>query len=193
MGAIPAQFLRRARIRSIAEGKVQTARVEVFDHNGRDSAERWQDYGFAANPVAGEGLVMQVGGHTIIMRCDRIGERPQLAAYEVSVWHREGHCLTLGDGRRVHIANAAEVTVDAGTKVLLNTPVVECSKDLVVGGNSLIKGGQHVVGESTGDGNFSTKGSMHGAGGVSSGSTDLDGHDHGGVERGGSRTNPAAG
>lgn len=91
-------FMRRARLRNLKEGKVQTARAEVFDHNPRDEAERWQDYGFAASPIEGEGLRFEVGGHVFILRMDRTAERPTLAPYEVCIWHKEGHMATLKAG-----------------------------------------------------------------------------------------------
>lgn len=48
-------LLRRALFRNLREGPVQTVSVRVFDTNARDDAERHQDYGFAGNPVDGQG------------------------------------------------------------------------------------------------------------------------------------------
>lgn len=141
-------LLRRARIRGLVEGKVQRGRTEATEHDAKDDAERWQDYGFAAQPVEGQGLVLNVAGHTIVLRMDRIAERPQLAAYEVSIWHKEGHRVTLKAGKLVQVdcdelvinasvrteINSPSVTVNASSGVALNTPLVDASDDLVIGG-----------------------------------------------------------
>lgn len=142
-------LLRRARIRGLVEGKVQRGRTEATEHDAKDDAERWQDYGFAAQPVEGQGLVLNVAGHTIVLRMDRIAERPQLAAYEVSIWHKEGHRVTLKAGKLVQVdcdelvinasvrteINSPSVTVNAGSGVALNTPLVSASDDLAIGGS----------------------------------------------------------
>ena len=137
-----ANLLRRARLRGLVDGKVQTTRAESLDDQAHDDAERHQDYGFAGNPVDGQGLVMHVGGHTIVVRMDRIAERPQLAAYEVSVWHKEGHRVTLKAGRLVQVdcdhlvinasqdvtINTATMTVHASEQVQLDTPYTDAHR-----------------------------------------------------------------
>ena len=142
-------LLRRARLRGLTEGKVQQVRAEATADDAKDAVERWQDYGFAANPVDGQGLVINVAGHTIVLRMDRITERPELAAHEVCVWHKEGHRVTLKAGRVVDVAcdvltiNAAtsvsitspSVTVAASSAVTLTTPQVSASGHVSSGGN----------------------------------------------------------
>ena len=130
--SLPGVFLRRARIRGLKEGRVQTARIEALENDVKDAVERWQDYGFACNAVEGQGLVINAGGHTIVLRMDRIAERPQLAAYEVSVWHKEGHNVTLRNGKVVEV-NCDTFRVTAAVKVELNTPVVAMSAKATVG------------------------------------------------------------
>lgn len=119
-------LLRRARLRGLVEAPVQRVRAEALDDDAKDDAERWQDYGFAANAVDGQGLVINAGGHTIVLRMDRIAERPALAGFEVSVWHKEGHRVTLKAGRLVQV-DCDELVVNAATRVRFNTPVVEAS------------------------------------------------------------------
>jgi len=119
-------ILRRARIRGVSEGLVQTARAEALENDAKDAAERWQDYGFACNPVDGQGLVINAGGHTIVLRMDRLAERPQLGAYEVSVWHKEGHSVTLKAGNLVQV-DCDTMVVNAAVGVVLNTPEVHAS------------------------------------------------------------------
>lgn len=152
-------FLRRARIRSLKEGQVQQARVEATENDAKDAAERWQDYGFAANVVEGQGLVINWGGHTIVLRMDRLAERPRLAPYEVSVWHKEGHNVTLREGRLVEVA-CDTLRVNASMKVELNTPTV------------IMSGAATVAGRVT-------------AGNTTSAGKDLDGHTHPDLTSGG--------
>ena len=145
-------FLRRARIRKLAEGLVQSARVEALENDAKDDAERFQDYGYAANAVDGQGLVITAGGHTIVLRMDRLAERPRLAAYEVSVWHKEGHCVTLKAGKLVEVS-CDTFRVNAAVKVELNAPLV------------------------TANGTMGVTGRMT-AGGVTAAGKQLDGHNH---------------
>lgn len=119
-------ILRRARIRGVKEGVVQTARAEALENDAKDEAERWQDYGFACNPVDGQGLVINAGGHTIVLRMDRITDRPQLGAYEVSVWHKDGHRVTLKSGRLVQV-DCDSLVINAAVGVTINSPEVHAS------------------------------------------------------------------
>lgn len=96
-------LLRRARLRGLKEDQVQMARAESLEDQAHDDAERHQDYGFAGHPVDGQGLVLHVDGHTVILRMDRLAERPRLAPYEVCVWHKEGHRITLKAGGKIVI------------------------------------------------------------------------------------------
>lgn len=166
----PAVFLRRARIRGLKEGLIQTARADALENDAKDGAERMQDYGFAANVVEGQGLVLHVGGTTIVLRMDRIAERPQLAAYEVSVWHKEGHNVTLRNGKVIE-ANCDTFRVNAAVKVELNTPVVAMSAKATVGDTLAVTNGI------TGGGTANLTGRLT-AGGVTAAGKQLDGHTH---------------
>lgn len=129
--------IRRASFRGLIEGLVQKLRGDATENDGKDAIERFQDYGFAANPVDGQGLKIDWQGHTIVLRMDRLAERPQLASHEVTVWHKEGHKITLRDGKLIevecdrYVVNAKEsyevntktVTVNASTRSDFNTPV----------------------------------------------------------------------
>lgn len=137
-------LLRRARLRGGREGPVQTMRAESLENDAKDQAERWQDYGFSAHPVDGQGLVIHAGGHTIVLRVDRIAERPELAAYEVAVWHKEGHYVKLKDGRAIEMSGDSLVinmanSVTVNTQVMeLNAPTMRLNADeLTLSANSL--------------------------------------------------------
>jgi phage gp45-like len=113
--------LRRARMRGLKEGKIQTARIEATENDSKDAVERHQDYGFAGNPVDGEGLVLHIDGHTVIIRKDRIAERPQLDPYEVSVWHKEGHKMTFKAGKLIEV-ECDRFVLKAAQSVEIETP-----------------------------------------------------------------------
>lgn len=145
-------MLRRARLRSLKEGQVQTVRGEATENDVKDAIERFQDYGFAGNPVDGQGLVLHIDGHTIVIRKDRLAERPRLGAYEVCVWHKEGHKVTLKDGKLIEVecddfvlkaTNSVKIetktmTVQASTKARVESPLTENTgmlktQDLTIG------------------------------------------------------------
>lgn len=113
----------RARVRTLVEGLLQTGRAEVHERHARDEVERWQDYGFTSAPVDGQGLLLEVDGHSILVRVDRLTDRPHLADYEVSVWHREGHHVTLRSEGRVEVS-CARLVVQASEAVEITSPQI---------------------------------------------------------------------
>lgn len=149
-----ANLMRWVRIRGLTEGKMQKGRVEGLPNDVRDDAQRPQDYGFAANPVDGQGLKLEIGGHTVIIRMDRLAERPELAAYEVALWHKEGHMVRLRAGRIVQV-DCDQFIVNASVGVLLNTPTVAASAAItsqtVAAATSLKVAGKEVNGHNHGN------------------------------------------
>jgi phage gp45-like len=158
--------LRWASIRKLTEGRMQSGRVEGVGPDARDGAMRPQDYGYASNPVDGQGLRMEVGGHTIIIRMDRLAERPQLAAYEVAVWHKEGHMVRLRAGRVVqvdcdqYIVNTQQYQVNASVGATFTTPNLTASQAVtaqsvssqsVAAATSMKVGGKEVAGHNHGN------------------------------------------
>jgi phage gp45-like len=115
--------MRWVRVRGLKEGKMQRGRVEGSENDARDDAQRPQDYGFAASPVDGEGLKIEFGGHTVILRVDRINERPALAAYEVAVWHREGHMVKLKAGRVIEMVGD-QLIANMSQGIAFNSPTL---------------------------------------------------------------------
>lgn len=161
-------LVRRVRIRNLVEGLVQVGSLVGFEPDARDRAERFQDYGLASNPVSGEGLRIEVGGHTFILRMDRLAERPELAAYEVCVWHKEGHSVTLRAGRVVDVA-CDQLNIVASAGVNIQTPVLAVQGNQTVSGSSTA---QTVVGQLD----------------VLIGDDSVKDHDHGNVSNGPHRT-----
>lgn len=140
-------LMRWVRVRGLTEGKMQKGRVEGLPNDARDDAQRPQDYGFAGNPVEGQGLKLEMGGHTVIIRLDRLAERPQLAAYEVALWHKDGHKVTLKAGGLVQV-DCTSLVVNAAAGVTLNTPAVAVSGVLTVGGTVVAVGNVTGAGKS---------------------------------------------
>ncbi|MEY2689820.1 MAG: hypothetical protein RL375_4019 [Pseudomonadota bacterium] len=173
-------LLRRARLRGLKDGAVQVARTEALEGDAKDEAERWQDYGFAANPVDGQGLVINWAGHTVVLRMDRITERPAMAPYDVAIWHKEGHQVRLKAGKVVEVTcdhlvvNAAQdvtitspvVTITASTSTTVTSPTVAVAASTSV---TLTTPATHATGAATIDGNLVVGGSAAVAGGVGAG------------------------
>lgn len=172
-------LLRRARIRGLVEQLVQSARVESTEHDAKEDAERFQDYGFAANPVDGQGLVLNVAGHTIVLRMDRLAERPELAAHEVTVWHKEGHRVTLKAGRLVQV-ECDTLQVDASVGVVINTPTMTVNADDEVALNTPNVAASDTV----------TSPTVAATTSLTVQGDEVFEHDHGGVDRGLQRTDP---
>lgn len=163
-------MMRWVRVRGLQEGAMQVGRVEGLPNDVRDEAQRPQDYGFAANPVEGQGLKLEVGGHTVIVRLDRLAERPHLAQYEVAVWHKEGHRITLKAGGLVQV-DCTSLVVNASTSVALHSPQVTLDSPLV-----------------SMTGSVQVAGTLTSAVDVLGGGKSLVGHTHGGVAPGAAST-----
>lgn len=167
-----ANMLRWVRIRGLREGAMQTGRVEGLPNDVRDDAQRPQDYGFAANPVDGQGLKLEVGGHTVIIRMDRLAERPHLAAYEVALWHKEGHRITLQANGLVQI-DCVRLVVNASAALAVHSPQVTLDSPQV-----------------TMTGDVQVDGTLTAAVDVLAAGKSLVGHTHGGITPGSSSTAP---
>ncbi|MDP9990876.1 phage gp45-like [Variovorax boronicumulans] len=203
--------IRRASFRGLVEALVQRVRGDAMEHDAKDNIERFQDYGFAANPVDGQGLKIDWQGHTIVLRMDRLAERPQLASHEVSVWHKEGHKITLKDGRLIEVecdrfvVNASEsyevntktVTMNASTRSDFNTPVGRFSQKtevaqlaevanltMLAGGTAAMSGGtMNLTNMAL---NYSNNNSAYAGGSMTFNGKDItDTHTHSDVVRGG--------
>jgi phage gp45-like len=124
-------IVRRVRVRGLAEGKVQKGQVDGHDNYSREGVERFQEYGFAANGGDGEGLVIEVDGHTILIAMDRLGDRPALGGGEVCMWHRAGHRVTLKDAGLVQV-DCKRLVINAEEEVQFNTPMVKMDHKLEV-------------------------------------------------------------
>jgi phage baseplate assembly protein V len=170
-------LMRWVRVRGLVEGLIQKGRAEALDDDARDDAQRPQDYGFAALPLDGQGLKLEIGGHTVIIRLDRINDRPQLDAWDVAVWHKEGHMVKLKSGRVIEMVGD-HLDVNMAVGVNINAPNVAFQ-------------GQQLAFNMSGTTTMTSAGAMNiNAAGLSHNGVNIgDDHTHGNVTPGGARTN----
>jgi len=190
---------RRAVVRLVYDDpKMQELQLAIFAGEIRDKVERWQDYGITSHPHPGaEALVLALGGNTdhgaVIRVDDRRYRLVGLAQGEVALYDDQGQVLHLMRDNTLHVygtdhlvadvgADAVitcpEVTVAASTQVTLNTPLVQCSTDMTVGGNLSVTGNGSFGGGLTmtgasGSGNISTPGAIAANGDVSDGTRSM--------------------
>lgn len=137
--------------------KLQGLQVSLLADEVRDQVERFQNYGFTSHPLPGaEAVAASVAGnrdHVLVIAVD--DRRYRLTALqqgEVAIYTDEGDKIVLKRG--------GTIEVTASTKVVLDTPLVECTGNVTVAGT--VTAGVDVV-----------------AAGIS-----LVGHVHGGVDTG---------
>lgn len=231
MSAVIRKFLAPLERRILASVRIGVAKL-IFDDEGLQQLQttalkadvkgrinRYQNYGLTSVPLPGaQPLLLAVGGagnHTVAVAIDDARYRPQsLQPGEVCLYTDEGDRVLFRRGRIIEVVagdavtvTAPEIRVYASVKVLLQTPLVECTEDLVVAGNVLIGGDQIVQGETELQGNVSAladlsiAGALAVVGQISSGTAIVDpvgsmqgmrvvynGHQHDGL--GGSVSNP---
>lgn len=137
--------------------KIQLIQVSLQSSEIRDGIERFQNYGFTSVPLKGaEVAVAFVGGnrsHGIALAVDDRRHRIKgLENGEVAIYTDEGDKIHLKRNNVIEITtnkiivNAPEVevntetaTINASTKILCDTPLLECTGDIVdnSGQNSL--------------------------------------------------------
>jgi phage gp45-like len=137
--------------------KLQGLQVSLLADEVRDQVERFQNYGFTSHPLPGaEAVAASVAGnrdHVLVIAVD--DRRYRLTALqqgEVAIYTDEGDKIVLKRG--------GTIEVTASTKVVLDTPLVQCTGNVTVAGT--LTAGVDVV-----------------AAGIS-----LVGHVHGGVDTG---------
>lgn len=117
----------RAVLTAVDDSKgIQLLTMSLLNAEVRDKIERMQNYGFTSHPKPNaEGIVVFPGGdrsHGICIVCDdRTFRLKPMAEGEVALYSDEGDYVWLKRDRKMFI-NTMELTVDAGTKVVVNTP-----------------------------------------------------------------------
>ncbi|AXF86393.1 hypothetical protein DTO96_102147 [Ephemeroptericola cinctiostellae] len=117
------ELIRKAKMVFTSVALVQKYKISVFETKDAEESERFQDYGFAAQPSEGEGLVIDAGGVQMVLRIDRLKDRPKLSADDVAVWHKEGHSIWLKAGKIIDV-DCAVLNIKASTSVNFTTPKI---------------------------------------------------------------------
>ena len=103
------------------------------------SGELFQHYGYASAPLPGaEYIAIPVGGnsrHTVVVASEDGRYRLRLQDGEVALYTDEGDRVHMKRGRVVEVVTDT-LRVTAGTKVIFDTPLVETTADLKVGGQA---------------------------------------------------------
>lgn len=154
------ELIRKAKMVFTSVALVQKYKITVFETKDTEDAERFMDYGFASQPTEGEGLVVDAGGAQMVLRIDRLKDRPKLSSDDVCLWHKEGHKVHLKAGKVVDV-DCAVFNCNATEGVNFNTPKITNS------------------GEYQGAGNVSSAAQVSDANGtMQSMRDDYNGHDH---------------
>ena len=117
------ELIRKAKMVFTTVKLIQQYKINVFENRASENAERFQDYGFAAQPSEGEGLVIDAGGSVIVLRIDRLKDRPSLGNDEVAVWHKDGHKIHLKSGKLIEV-DCGTINIKASEGVNFDTPQI---------------------------------------------------------------------
>ena len=181
----------RGRVKSLADdGAVQILQLQLSAKE-LPNLRRLAEFGFASRPPAGSdaiavfvagdrnnGVVIATGNQTFRLKLENDGEAALHDAFGKSIWLKKtGGIVIEANGQDVTVNGAANVVVNAATKVTLNTPLVEMSGNLKVDGN-IEAGGNILADGSIGDSVRS----------IEADRAIFDTHTHGGVTAGAAHT-----
>lgn len=135
----------RAILSAISDGGgIQLLQVKLLEGEVRDGVERFQEYGLTSVPFPGaEGVMVCVSGsrdHGIVIAVDDRRYRLKgLQAGEVALYDDQGQKVHLtrngivvdGAGKPMTVNNTPVVTINASTNVILNTPELKVSGDIL--------------------------------------------------------------
>ena len=123
---------------------IQKLQINLGSGYVRDNTLRIQEYGFTSNPPPGTfGVVLAAGGNitdAVIVACDNPKFRPTgLASGESQMYDNAGKYVYLSSAGIVIEANnmpvtvnhATVVTINAATEVLMTTPILKVSGDII--------------------------------------------------------------
>ncbi|MEX3967261.1 phage baseplate assembly protein V [Paraburkholderia sp. EG286B] len=136
----------RARVNLVKDsGPVQMAQLTVNDLETIDNIPIVHDFGFSSNPPAGSDVAMVfVGGdrsNGVIVASNHQKYRVRnLAPGESVIYTQDGKQIYLtasggikvaANGQPVEVDNATAVTINASTSVVMNTPLLKVSGDII--------------------------------------------------------------
>lgn len=121
--------LGRGIVRLVSDaGGIQKIQLDMRANETRSNLERFQEYGFSSVPLDGaEAAVVFLGGSTdhgiIVAVDDRRYRIKGLQGGEVAIYTDEEDSIILKRNREIHIT--------AGTKVRIETPLLEVTGDII--------------------------------------------------------------
>ena len=126
--------------------KCQMLQVELLANEQKENIEHLEPYGFTSAPQNGaEGFALFPDGDrshgVILMVADRRYRIKGLKAGEVAIYTDEGDSIILKRGKTIEVnttnwvVNSETCTLNASTKITLNSPLVEATKDVKAGGD----------------------------------------------------------
>lgn len=122
---------------------LQELQVAAVGEELLDNIEHWEPYGYTSRPQPGaEALLLSLGGdrgHTVAVSvADRRFRLKGLAAGEVALFTDEGDVIHFKRGNHIYIDAMNQVTVKAGTKVVIDAPLAEFTGDVTIVGEATI-------------------------------------------------------
>lgn len=126
----------RGIVRIVNDGlKLQAIQATFMANETRNNLEHFQQYGFTHHPKPGaECVAIFLGGnrdHGIIISVDdRRYRLVGLQEGEVALYTDEGDSVILKRGKNMEL-NTNTLTVNAAIKARFNTPILECTGDII--------------------------------------------------------------
>ena len=152
----------RGIIESVVEGAIKRIAARGLAGETFSNREFFQHYGLTSRPLEGaECILIREGNHVVVVASDDRRYRISLEDGEVALYDDQGQKVHMKRDGLMDIvctgtltanvtdeivANCSLVTVNASTKVSLNTPLVECSTDVAIGGHLTVGGTAAVQG-----------------------------------------------
>lgn len=140
----------RTIIDSVIEGAIKRVAAKGLLGESFVNREVFQHYGFTSRPLAGaEGLMIREGNVFYLIASDDRRFRIALQDGEVALYDDQGQAVHFKRGKQIHVYGADQLVADVGvetvvtcplvravatTKVLLDTPLVQCTGNLLVAG-----------------------------------------------------------
>jgi phage baseplate assembly protein V len=135
----------RGRVTATDDSKsVQILQISLNANELRDNIARISEYGFTSNPPAGTDVVVVfIGGDrsngAVIGTNNQAARMKNLASGEVAIHDNQGKYIYISQSGIVIEANshpvtvndATVVTINASTEVILNTPILKVSGDII--------------------------------------------------------------
>jgi phage baseplate assembly protein V len=138
--------VRRGKIALVNDsGVVQTVQLPPSGLETRDNLMRMAEYGLASNPPEGtDAVILYVGGdqsNGAVVGTNHQGTRPiDLQSGETqlfngpagtSVYLSNGAIIVNANGQQVEVNGATTVTINAATEVLMQTPLLKVTGDIL--------------------------------------------------------------